>query len=843
MNSKSLLPSVCIPLLLCLGFATTATAQFNYSVKSDTAVTITGYTGPAGPIVIPDTINVSGSMLPVTGIADYAFSSTPITSATIPAGVTSIGAAPFAYCTSLTSITVASLNPAYTSVGGVLFDKNQTLLIQYPAGNTGTSYTIPSSVSRIGTDAFMEASKLSVVSIPAGLNTIDADAFEWCTSLSGVTIPNSVTHIGVYAFYSCAMTGISLSASATDLGYQCFGDCRNLTSITVDPMNPVYSSSNGVLFDKNQTVLKQCPSGFSGSYTIPATVITIDPDAFYYCTKVTGITISGSVTTIGNSAFTNTKITTINIPASVTSIGEEVFYACANLASITVDPMNPSYSSDDGVLFDKFQTNLIRCPETKTGNYVVPPTVSEITTYAFSFCDSLTGITIPNSVTKIGPFAFYSCIAVTDITIPDNLTTIDSQVFDGCESLTQVTIPPSVTQINDYAFSYCTSLTTAIFPGNAPVMEGGVFSSTATGFTVKFLPSSTGFTTPTWNGYPSAMTAFPVVTGDLPPTLLSATGAVLKDQVNPEGIGTTVSYRWGATNSYGNTTPSVNIGSGTSGVLVSATISAPDTNSTYHYQVIMTGSTGTYYGPDQLLLLPGQANGSYFILLKQLWDLTGEYSGTLYNGIALTFALREDPAGKLTGTGTFQYSGSAATLSGSITVTAMMKTSGTIPMTSLNVAFLGSGTAVSGSTTHPASASGKMTLGLEVDGPNSRLVSTGGNSRLTATDSVTRKQIALTGKIHSGDTFNLPGDVDGECGLALDLVPKGLTYSGSATLTTSAGQMISMTPSGAYSDRQSASLVNLKGKGGNSLSLVLSTSDGTVTLKSSKGKLLGQTIK
>ena len=165
--------------LALVGFVPGASAQAQYAYTTNNGtITITKYTGSGGAVTIPDNING----LPVTSIETGAFQNcTSLTSATIPKSVISIGGwwggvfngAFYDGCTSLKAIMVDALNSSYSSVGGVLFDKNQTVLIQHPAGKDGTSYTIPNSVTNI----------------PFG-------AFQNCTSLNNMTIPNSVTSIG-----------------------------------------------------------------------------------------------------------------------------------------------------------------------------------------------------------------------------------------------------------------------------------------------------------------------------------------------------------------------------------------------------------------------------------------------------------------------------------------------------------------------------------------------------------------------------------------------------------------------------------------------------------------------
>jgi hypothetical protein len=190
-----------LPLLLLLTvFA--ARAQFAYTTNNGT-ITISDYSGPGGAVTIPSTI----SGLPVTTIGTAAFlgctsltsvtipntvtnigvnafnSCDSLTSVAIPSSVTTIEGAPFLYCNRLTAITVDALNPRYSSVDGVLFNKRRNWLIQYPAGGAG-SYTVPRNVASIGEWAFMGCTNLSNVIIPKSVTKVGWSAFAGCTSLT-----------------------------------------------------------------------------------------------------------------------------------------------------------------------------------------------------------------------------------------------------------------------------------------------------------------------------------------------------------------------------------------------------------------------------------------------------------------------------------------------------------------------------------------------------------------------------------------------------------------------------------------------------------------------------------
>ena len=129
-----------------------------------------------------------------------------LTCITIPASVISIGEHAIDDCARLTAINVANDNPNYSSADGVLFNKNQTTLIQYPCGKEG-AYNIPISVTSIEGYAFRGSDYLTGVTIPEGVASIGEAAFSYCYNLTSVTIPSSVISMADYAFHFC--TGLT----------------------------------------------------------------------------------------------------------------------------------------------------------------------------------------------------------------------------------------------------------------------------------------------------------------------------------------------------------------------------------------------------------------------------------------------------------------------------------------------------------------------------------------------------------------------------------------------------------------------------------------------------------
>jgi hypothetical protein len=168
----------------------------------------------------------------VTSIGDSAFwGCTSLTSVTIPDSVTSIGNGAFDGCTSLTAINVVADNLAYISENGVLYNKNRTTLIQYPAGKTSTSFVIPNSVTSIGYMAFVDCTNLTSVTIPNSVTFIGDSAF-YDNQLTSVTIPSSITFIGEGAFKENRLTSVTIPNSVTFIGDSAFYD-NQLTSITI----------------------------------------------------------------------------------------------------------------------------------------------------------------------------------------------------------------------------------------------------------------------------------------------------------------------------------------------------------------------------------------------------------------------------------------------------------------------------------------------------------------------------------------------------------------------------------------------------------------------------------
>jgi hypothetical protein len=215
-------------------------------------------------------------------------------------------------------------------------------------------------VTSIGTYAFYECSGLTSIAIPDLVTLIGYDAFFGCSDLTAVTIPNSVVSIGERAFNGCTgLTAVTIGTSVDFIGGYAFGDCPNLTTVNFNAVN--------------------CPFA--------------------------------EVPFVGCEAFT-----TLNIGNEVTIIPDYAFYGCTGLTAINVDESNTRFSSNNGVLFNKDQTTLIKYPAAKAGtSYTIPSSATEIGAWAFEHCRNLRTITVPASVVTIGNAPFGYIIGLQDV--------------------------------------------------------------------------------------------------------------------------------------------------------------------------------------------------------------------------------------------------------------------------------------------------------------------------------------------------------------------------------------------------------------------------------------------
>ena len=398
------------------------------SIEADAFWNCTGLTS----ITIPNS---------VTSIGNYAFAyCNGLTSITIPNSVTSIGAVVFQSCTGLTSIIVESENLVYMSKDGVLYNKAGTTLITYPAGKSNTSYTIPNSVTSIGSSAFYNCSGLTSVTIPNSVTSIgDYYAFQGCSGLTSVNIPNSVTSIGYGAFQYCSgLTSITIGNSVTSIGNQAFYSCTP-TSVTVLISQPLPITEN--TFSNRANATLYVPAGSKAAYEAA--------DIWKEFKEI--IDMGQSI------AFADAAVKALCVANWDTNNDGELSYAEA--AAVT--ELGEVFRSNQTIIsFAELQyftglediSNLAFFGCTRLKSIAIPEGVTTIGDNVFAYCMGLTSINIPNSVIRIGEQAFLGCSSLTNVIIPNGVTSIDACAFSGCTNLSDVVIPQSVISIGYAAF-------------------------------------------------------------------------------------------------------------------------------------------------------------------------------------------------------------------------------------------------------------------------------------------------------------------------------------------------------------------------------------------------------
>lgn len=255
----------------------------------------------------------------------------------------------------------------------------------------------------------------------------------------------------------------------TAIGENAFSEC-SLNEIII-PEGVVYIGRSAFSYSNVEIV------------HLPNSLDEIGEDAFYSCNQLTQITLPDGLEYIGESAFCNCrKLESVRIPKTVKSIGYYAF-DCYNyyqenygIKSIEVDPENKVYASENGVLFDKAMTELIKYPSGKKDkSYAVPEGVVTISDRAFNYCPEISSVTLPQSVAYIGSYAFYDCGKLIDIDLPKSVETIGEGAFADCSNLESIVIPDGIISVNNATFRNCYHLSSVVLPSGIVEIGDGAF--------------------------------------------------------------------------------------------------------------------------------------------------------------------------------------------------------------------------------------------------------------------------------------------------------------------------------------------------------------------------------
>ena len=362
----------------------------------------------------------------------------------------------------ITEIGKASFNGA-NKITGVEIPDSVTLISDYAFQycKSLTKIEIPGTVKKIGNwwgnvngQIFNGCSNLKEVILEEGIEEISGRAFDSCSKVKEWKLPKSLKRIGPCAFRNISVEEFNIPENVESIAAT-FISSSNLSRINVDSNNKYFTSVDGILFDKDSTRLIKYPENRDGnSYEVPNTVKTIDANAFISCKNLQTIVIADSVEKIGDSAFDGSKLKTINLGGGITNISNKPFYGAWNLTNINVITENDKYEIENGILFNKGKTILIKYPPAIINGevYEIPNTVVEIGPQSF-YRSQIKNVIIPSSVKKIGSESFFQCYNLEEVNLPEGLERIEWRALYGCHKIKTIVVPSSVTFIDGGAFN------------------------------------------------------------------------------------------------------------------------------------------------------------------------------------------------------------------------------------------------------------------------------------------------------------------------------------------------------------------------------------------------------
>jgi hypothetical protein len=324
------------------------------------------------------------------------------------------------------------------------------------------------SVTQIGKRAFYECTSISSVSIPNSVTSVEHESFFGCSGIDAINIPNTVS-----SFERSALEGTGWYNNQSDgvlyLNDWCLGYKGDKPIGQISILNGTKHLAGRAFEYCDSLILISMPdsmtsigqSAFRGSglssIFIPESVFIIGDYAFSMCYDLVSVNIPNSVTSIGDYTFWEcNSLSSITIPNTVTSIGRAAFHNCNSLTALTIPSSvvsifkNPFYgcSKLETIIVDESNTvydsreNCNAIIETETNQLIV----------------GSKNTNIPNTVLSIGYRAFWGCLDLTSIVIPNSVVKICESSFCKCSSITSITIPNSVTDIEEDAFFRCDSL-------------------------------------------------------------------------------------------------------------------------------------------------------------------------------------------------------------------------------------------------------------------------------------------------------------------------------------------------------------------------------------------------
>ena len=405
-------------------------------------------------------------------------------------------------------------------------DRDIVTIISYQG--TDENVTVPSEIESvpvkiIARSAFHNNESIKIVVLPDTIMTIKDECFLGCSNLESINFPEGLVEIGSDAFVNCtSLNNVELPKSLEVFPIGGFAFCTGLTNLSVDTENEHYYSENNAVYTKDKTVLCQCAAGMSGEFDILDSVKLVAAKSCAGCQNLTSVDFSENLEEIGEYAFFRcTSLSSIVFHEGLKRIGDLVFIFCEQLSSVDLpdsiemlgeltfshidsltgeiripknltyigtaafiytsvsayeaDPENPVYTTVDGTLFTKDMRTLVSYPGGRSGDYVIPETVTRIEDNAFTGSKGLTSVVISDNVTYVGDVSFVDCSSLSNVTFGKSVEYIGSSSFSST-AIKELQLPDSLKEIAPYAFFNCTGLTEVVIPRGVTSLSERVFS-------------------------------------------------------------------------------------------------------------------------------------------------------------------------------------------------------------------------------------------------------------------------------------------------------------------------------------------------------------------------------
>ena len=464
----------------------------------------------SGAVTIPSTVTYGSKTYSVTSIGSSAFAyCSSLTAITLPEGVTSIGHSAFYDCSSLYKVinySKLSLSIGSTSYGYIAYYAEQIIKgselttvgdfqfrtsngVHYLANYIGkkTDVVLPDNYNgasyNIGDYAFCGCNSLASITLPEGVTSIGKCAFYGCSNLTSITLPAGVTSIGDYAFYGCSLYSVTIPNGLLSIGSTAFSTPKKVIWLTNTPPTGYANAKGSINYVANDQY-----TNLSNTKVYPYLSSMFEVDGVKYVPVSPSERTCHAIDCAYNSTAESVSISETTsfkgVAMKVTEVMPYTFYGNDHVKEVSVSHLgnigyyafydcdaieNVTISNQDDIGEQAFyDCNGIKTIEVNNRG--------NICDQAFSGCTSLKSVALGDSIGSLGNQAFYQCTSLQEIVIPDFVKTVGEYCFSGCSAMKSATIGDGVSNIAAYTFQGCTALEDVVVGNGVTTISNYAFT-------------------------------------------------------------------------------------------------------------------------------------------------------------------------------------------------------------------------------------------------------------------------------------------------------------------------------------------------------------------------------